>query len=351
LPGSHISTFAAGIVNTGSQPLGRALGFNAHYLVATVVGINMAKAPSTALPLATERIDPRFSDLDLWPTGDVLAAMWEGQLAAVAAVQYALPALTRAIDAAASRLGSSGRLVYIGAGTSGRLGAQDGTELTPTFHWPADRVIFILAGGISSLTRSAEGAEDDSADAISRVDAACIGAADVVISLAASGTTPFTLAALKQSRKRGALTIGIANNAGAPLLKAAAHAILVETGPEVIAGSTRMKAGTAQKVVLNLFSSALMVRLGRVHGGIMVDMQATNDKLARRAVAIVSHISNCSAAAAARALASADGTIKPAILLASGVVTKANAAQRRLAKAKGNLRRAMAKTSARQPPR
>jgi N-acetylmuramic acid 6-phosphate etherase len=302
-------------------------------------------------PLATERIDLRFAALDLWPTGDALAAMWEGQLSAVAAVQSALPALAQAVDASAARLGASGRLVYVGAGTSGRLGAQDGTELTPTFHWPADRVIFLLAGGPASLTRSAEGAEDNSVDAVRQVKDARIGRSDVVIGLAASGTTPFTVAAVKQARKQGALTIGIANNAGAPLLKAASHAILVETGAEVIAGSTRMKAGTAQKVVLNLFSSAVMVRLGRVHGGIMVDMQATNDKLARRAVAIVSHIASCSSAIAARALRSTDGAIKPAILLASGVETTAAAAARRLAKADGNLRRALATSSTRRAPR
>jgi N-acetylmuramic acid 6-phosphate etherase len=317
----------------------------------------MPKALKTARPitkarsLATERIDPRYAALDLWPTGDILTAMWEGQLAAVAAVQSALPALALAVDEAAARLGATGRLVYVGAGTSGRLGAQDGTELTPTFHWPPDRVIFLLAGGPASLTRSAEGAEDDHADAIRQVKAARLGPFDVVIGLAASGTTPFTLAAVKQARKQGALTIGVANNAGAPLLKAATHAILVDTGPEVIAGSTRMKAGTAQKVVLNLVSSAVMVRLGRVHGGIMVDMQATNDKLARRAIAIVAHIAGCSSATAARALRSADGAIKPAILLASGFESTAAAAVRRLAKASGNLRRAMAMPSARRPPR
>lgn len=260
-------------------------------------------------------------------------------MSAVAAVRPALPAIAKAVDAAAARLGDSGRLVYVGAGTSGRLGVQDGSELPPTFSWPVERVVFQMAGGPGALLRSVEGAEDDAGAGAAEIDAQGVGATDVVIGIAASGGTPYTIAAIRRARERGAVTVGIASNPGAELLRAAEHAILTETGPEVIAGSTRMKAGTAHKVVLNLLSSGIMVRLGRVYGGIMVDMKPSNVKLRKRALAIVAHIAACDEATASAALEASGGDIKSAVLVAKGADPKS--AKARLAAARGRLRQAL----------
>ncbi|MCP3460190.1 N-acetylmuramic acid 6-phosphate etherase [Bradyrhizobium sp. CCGUVB23] len=286
---------------------------------------------------ATEAVDPRFTDLDAWSGTAALEAMWEGQLAAVAAVGQCLPALAAATAAAAEALGDDGRLVYVGAGTSGRVAIQDGAELTPTFAWPQQRVHFIIAGGESAFVTSVEGAEDDVDDAIAQIDAARLSSHDVVIAVAASGTTPFTVTALRQAGRYQAVTVGIANNRQAPLLAAAKYPVLVETGPELIAGSTRMKAGTAQKIVLNLMSTGIMLRLGRVYRGMMVNMLPTNAKLKRRAEAMVAHITGCSEAQAASALEETGGDIKLAALVVLGY-DKTEAANL-LAGHKGNLRR------------
>ncbi|MGJ3263261.1 MAG: N-acetylmuramic acid 6-phosphate etherase [Salinarimonas sp.] len=290
--------------------------------------------------MSTERISPRFVDLDAWETGEALEAMLEGQLSAVSAVRAALPAIARAVDAAAARLGEAGRLVYVGAGTSGRIAVQDGAELTPTFDWPRERLVFAIAGGEGALIASAEGAEDDADAAIAAMDAAALGPADVVIGVAASGTTPYTIAGIARARAAGALTIGIASNAGAPLLATAEHAVLIETGGELIAGSTRMKAGTAQKVTLNLISTGVMVRMGRVYRGMMVNMRAANDKLRRRAEIIVSRVAGCDEDVARGALARSEGDIKVAALVALGADPQE--ARARLAANAGNLRHALA---------
>ncbi|MBL8830950.1 MAG: N-acetylmuramic acid 6-phosphate etherase [Rhodospirillales bacterium] len=289
--------------------------------------------------MTTELNDPKYDDLDAWPTLDAVAAMWDGQVQAVAAVRAALPAIARAADAAAAALGDRGRIVYAGAGTSARIAVQDGVELPPTFGWSAERLAYATAGGADALVTSAEGAEDDMAAGASDIDAMEVGPADVVIGVAASGTTPYTVAALRAAASRGAVTIAVANNAGAPLLAVASHPILAETGGEVIAGSTRMKAGTAQKVVLNLLSSAIMIRLGGVYRGMMVAMPPTNDKLRRRAVSIVARIARCAPAAAQAALATAGNDIKVAVLVCGGL--DAGRARERLAKHGGNLRAAL----------
>ena len=290
--------------------------------------------------MATEDVDPRFADLDAWALGSAMEAIWEGQLAAVAAVGRALPAIVAATEAAKDALGERGRLVYVGAGTSGRVAVQDGAELTPTFAWPRQRLRFIIAGGEGALVTSVEGAEDDIDDAIKRINAVQLTGHDVVIAVAASGTTPFTHAALVEARRQDAVTIGVANNPGAPLLNSAAYPVLVETGHELIAGSTRMKAGTAQKVVLNLISTGIMLRLGRVYRGMMVNMQVTNAKLKRRAEAMVARIADCSEAEAASALEQARGDIKIAALLVLGY--DGTDAANILARYKGNLRRVFA---------
>ncbi len=293
----------------------------------------------TTEPLGTERADPRYREIDTWATADAIGAMLDGQAAVVEAVRGALPALAAAIDEAATTIGTSGRLVYVGAGTSGRIGVQDGAELPPTFNWPRDRLVFAMAGGSEAFTRSIEGAEDDVTAAERALVEAKIGPGDVVIGVAASGTTPFTIAAISKARALGALTVAVANNPDAPLLVAAQHAICVATGAEVLAGSTRMKAGTAQKIVLNLFSTGLMVRLGRVYKGRMVDMAARNIKLNRRAMEMVMDLAGCDEATARAALAESDGDLKCAILVASGRTV--DEARSSLAAHNGNLRRAM----------
>lgn len=293
--------------------------------------------------MRTEDASARYVDLDAWEGGDILRALWEGQLAAVAAVGPALPALQAAAEAAEAGLRRGGRLVYVGAGTSARIGVQDGAELPPTFDWPGERLAFAIAGGEGALLRAVEDAEDSEGDGEAWVARAGIGPDDAVVGLAASGSTPFTLAVLRAARARGAVTVGIANNPGTPILEAAAHGILAATGAEVLAGSTRMKAGTAQKVILNLFSTLLMIRLGRVYRGRMVAMRASNRKLRARGVAMVAELAGCGEAQAARASAEAGGDVKLAVLIAGGA-SRAQA-ERRLARNDGNLRRALAEHS------
>jgi N-acetylmuramic acid 6-phosphate etherase len=285
----------------------------------------------------TETVDPRYRDLDRWDSLTALTALWEGQMAAVAAVGAALPALSRAADAMAARLAEGeGRFAYAGAGTSGRVAVADGTELAPTYGWPDARLAFLLAGGEAALTVSVEGAEDDAEGARARVAELGFGPADVLLGIAASGRTPWTVAAVEAARARGALTVGIAGVAGSPLLGAADHAILLETGAEAIAGSTRMKAGTAQKAALTILSTQVMVGLGLVHGGLMVAMQPGNAKLRDRAVGIVARIAGTGREAAEAALEGAGWEIRPAILVARGM--EPGEAARRLALAGGRLR-------------
>ena len=297
--------------------------------------------------MSTEQISARYAGLDLWPTRDAVQAMLEGQLAAAAAVQSQAAAIAAAAEAAAARLrGDTGRLVYIGAGTSGRLAVQDGVELGPTYDWSEDRTLYLLAGGLDAMLTGVEGAEDDEAAAEAEIARAALTTHDVAIGVAASGRTPYTLAALRAARAAGALTIGIASNAGTPILDAAEHPILIETGPEIVAGSTRMKAGTAQKIALNLLSTAIMLRLGRIHDGLMVDMRLSNRKLRARAAGMVSEIAGVDPTAAEQALERAGGRIKPAVLVALGA--EPADARRALDQAGGNLRDALSAQRQRQ---
>jgi N-acetylmuramic acid 6-phosphate etherase len=289
--------------------------------------------------MLTEKISPRYVELDCWPTHEMLAAMYESQLAAAAAVHAALPAIAAAVDEAVPALQRGGRIVYVGAGTSGRLGVQDGSELPPTYDWPADRLVFAMAGGLGALVRSAEDAEDDEATGARTMAEAKIGPDDVVIGIAASGTTPYTVGALRAATVAGAVTIALASNPGAPLFDVARHRILVETGAEAIAGSTRMKAGTAHKIVLNLFSTTVMVKLNRVYRGLMVHMRARNAKLKRRAATLVGEIVGCPAPDAVRFVEQADGDVKIAVLLGFGVPPEP--AAKLLNRHDGNLRLAI----------
>ncbi len=290
---------------------------------------------ASGLP-ATEGASPRYRGLDSWPPDAILHAMWEGQLAAVAAVQPALPAIAAAAEACAARLAAGGRLVYAGAGTSGRIGVQDGAELTPTFDFPEDRLVLLMAGGETAFTRAIENAEDDGVAGEAVIASHGVGESDVVVGIAASGSTPFTLGCLRAAARAGACTVAVANSAGGAILDVVAHPILVETGAEVIAGSTRMKAGTAQKVVLNLFSSLVMVRLGRVHYGLMVDMLARNEKLRRRAERMLGQITGRDGEAIRTALAEAGGRVKTAVLVLEGLDRAA--AEAALARHGGSLR-------------
>jgi N-acetylmuramic acid 6-phosphate etherase len=269
----------------------------------------------TVRSMTTERPSPRFADIDIWEPSDVLEAMIGGQFAAVAAVRAALPAIERAGLAMEPRLRAGGRLIYAGAGTSGRLAVQDGAELMPTFGWPRERLVLLLAGGGAAMMQAVEGAEDQVGRSNELID---VGAKDVMVALAASGTTPFTVSCLREARRRGALTIGVANNRDTPLLSDAEHGIFLDTGAEPIAGSTRMNAGTAQRITLSLLSTLVMIRLGHVYRGLMVDVQAANTKLTRRKREMLMHLTGSRATEAEAALLRADGNVKLAVLLLKG---------------------------------
>lgn len=267
----------------------------------------------------TEFRSPRFLGLETWSNREILSALLDGQHRAINSVGNAFDQLELAVEAAVGRLtGTYGRLVYVGAGTSGRLAVQDGIELTPTFGWPAARIVNLFAGGDAGLVHSQEGAEDRADVGEATVIEHKIGVNDVVLALAASGTTPYTRAAVKAARKAGALTISFANNPGAPLLDDAEIGVLLRSGPEVLSGSTRLGAGTSQKAALNLFSTTLMIGLHKVHQGYMVDMQASNEKLVQRAERMVMDITDCSLDAAQKALGEADNHTKLAVLLVGG---------------------------------
>lgn len=298
--------------------------------------------------MGTENISRRYAGLDAWEPADILDGLIEGQLSAVAAVRAARRAIEKAALAVEARLRQGpGRLIYAGAGTSGRLAVQDGAELPPTFSWPDDRLLLLIAGGRDALTRAIEGAEDSFARGEELVREHDVGGDDVLIAVAASGTTPFTLACLTEAKGRGALAVGIANNPDTPLLREADHGIWLDTGPEAIAGSTRMKAGTAQKITLNLLSSLVMIRLGRVFDGLMVDVQATNSKLVRRAEDMLMRLTDSGPDEVREALGRAGGSVKLAVLLLQGCdLAQAEAA---LERAGGQLRSALGLMGERNP--
>lgn len=289
---------------------------------------------------ATEHASARYADIDDWSITELVDGMVESQFTAIAAVSAARPALARAIEAIAERLGTAGRMIYLGAGTSGRIGAQDAAELPPTFSWPHERAVALMAGGPAAMTRAVENAEDSTAAAAEALDALGLTSSDVVIGLAASGSTPYVAAGLAHARARGALTIGIQNNPGGAVGQAAEIEIVLATGPEFVAGSTRMKAGTSQKVALNIISTGVMIRLGYVYRGKMVEMRSSNAKLRERAVRMVSELTGADADVARGALGEADGVIKLAVVMLRRNLNR-NAAQAILDRAGGNLRKAL----------
>lgn len=291
--------------------------------------------------LKTESPSDEHADLDRYPTLNLVQALVADQQRAVQAVLDAAPRLALAVEAALPRIESGGRLVYVGAGTSGRLGLLDSVELEPTFSWPPDRALALLAGGRGALFEAVEGAEDDREQGAIDIRLHEVGGNDVVLLIAASGTTPYVLGALQAARAAGALSIGIANNPGSPLARDAEIGIVLDTGAELISGSTRLKAGTAQKIALNTFSSALMVRLHKVYGNLMVDLRATNAKLRRRALALTMHATGADELAAERALRDSGFRVKVAIVaLRAGV--SVHDASARLDACRGSVRAALA---------
>ncbi len=290
--------------------------------------------------LNTETPSTAHADLDLYATEDLVSALVEDQLQAVSAVRAAGPQLARAVDAAVTRMQRGGRLIYAGAGTSGRLGVLDSVELYPTFSWPRERAVGLIAGGADAMFVAAEGAEDDRAQGARDVQGVHVGPNDVVLLIAASGATPYVLGALEASKAVGALTIGLANNPDAPVTRLADIGITLDTGSEVISGSTRLKAGSAQKMALNAFSSALMVRLHKVHGNLMVDLKATNAKLVRRSIALTMRATGCDEAAAREVLQACDHHVKVA-LVAIKLGCDVAAARKRLDTAGDSVRRAL----------
>lgn len=291
-------------------------------------------------PLPTEQPHSGHAGLDRYDTPALVAAFVADQALAAQAVQVASAALAAAVDAAVPRIRAGGRLLYAGAGTSGRLGVLDSVELHPTFSWPRERAVALLAGGEGAMFVAVEGAEDNRAQGAADLQALQPTPQDVLLLVAASGGTPYALGACEAGRAAGALTVGFANNPGAPLLAAAEIGVLLATGPEVISGSTRLKAGTAQKIALNTFSSSLMVRLNKTYGPLMVDLRATNAKLVKRALALTVRATGADEAAAQAALAACGSHVKTAIVMLKAGVDAAAAAQR-LAAADGSVERAI----------
>jgi len=296
--------------------------------------------------MSTESVDSRYEDLDCLETGQLLDTLLQSQRQAADAVNAVTTELSATIEAARLCLADAkGRLVFIGAGASGRLAVQDGAELWPTYGWPHNRLVLRIAGGDAALLSSRDGAEDDVPGAKNQVAELAIAQSDVVVGLAASGATPWTCEWLRESRRLGALTIGFANNNPSELLQVAEHAIHLDSGAEVLAGSTRMAAGTAQKIALNLFSTALMVKLNRTYGNLMVDMAATNSKLDGRRLSMVRHICPHATTEDSRtALKAADGNVKRAVLVLKGLDSEA--ADALLLETGGSLREALVSCSA-----
>ena len=257
------------------------------------------------------------------------------------AVGRALPQIARAIDVIVAGLRQGGRLIYVGAGTSGRLGALDASEIPPTFNTDPRTVQYIIAGGAEALASSTEASEDDTALAITEIKKRKPGKHDIVLGIATSGRTPFTIAAIEYSRSRGARTIALTCNRNSPLEKAADFAIVTEVGAEVLAGSSRMKAGTAHKMVLNMISTGAMTRLGYVYGNLMVNVWTKNEKLVQRAIRIVEQATGADHDAASHALETSGNRTPVAVVMLAAAVNKSQAAAA-LKKSKGHVRQAIA---------
>jgi N-acetylmuramic acid 6-phosphate etherase len=290
--------------------------------------------------LPTEQLNSSSADLDLKSSLDIARIINAEDAIVAGAVARALPQIARGIDWIADALGSGGRLIYVGTGTSGRIAALDASECPPTFNVPPTTVQFVMAGGVRALSRAVEADEDSRELGVREIRKRKPGKKDVVVGIAASGRTPFTVAAVEYARKTGAKTIALSCNPNSPLEKAAELAIIVETGPEVVSGSTRMKAGTAEKLVLNMLSTGAMVKLGYVYGNLMVNLHQKNTKLTERAVTIVARALGIDREKAREALQRAGRDVPIAIVMAKAGVSRANAEQA-LKDSRGHVRRAI----------
>lgn len=288
----------------------------------------------------TESVNPNTRDIDTLPTLALVQRINDEDKQVALAIEAELPNIAAAIDAISARMQRSGRLIYMGAGTSGRLGVLDASEMPPTYSLPRGVVIGLIAGGLTALTNSIEGAEDEPHTGAADLLALHPTADDSLIGLAASGSTPYVLGGLTTARERGMLTISIACNKPAPIHDLADIAIAPLVGPEVVSGSTRMKSGSAQKMVLNMISTGVMIRLGKTYGNLMVDLQASNIKLQARAKRIVSQATGLALDEAAVLLARCDGEVKTAIVVAH-TLTEPAIARQWLAQANGVVRAAI----------
>ena len=292
-------------------------------------------------PRATEQRNPRTRGLDTKSTLGILRAIHREDATVAQAVARAIPAIAQAVDAIVQAMRRGGRLFYVGAGTSGRLAALDAAEIPPTFGTPARMIQAVIAGGRRALTHAVEGAEDNRAQGARDLVSRGLNRNDVVVGITASGTTPYVLGALDFARRRGATTVGVASNPRTPIARLAAISIVAETGPEAITGSTRMKAGTAQKMVLNMLSTAAMVRMGRVYDNWMIGVALTNRKLQARGLRILVEASGATVADATRALRQSGHDMGTALIILRSSAT-ALEARRRLRDAGGNVRIALA---------
>ena len=284
--------------------------------------------------MSQDRLDASL-DIDRRSALEIVRIIQEQDALVPAAVAAEAERIAHAVDEIAERLAHGGRMFYVGAGTSGRIAMLDASELPPTYGISADLVQVLMAGGERAFHSAAEGAEDDEDDAIALVTEKVTGD-DAVVGIAASGTTPFTVAAVRKANMLGALTVGITNVPGSPLAREVDIPIAIQTGPEVIMGSSRMKSGTAQKLVLNQLSTGVMIRLGRVYSNLMIDMPATNEKLRNRAVRMVELAANVTRPMAVQAIRDADGNVKLASVIAAKKVSAEEA--RRLLEGARNLR-------------
>jgi N-acetylmuramic acid 6-phosphate etherase len=288
----------------------------------------------------TEHRNAASRGLDRLPTKVILRLMNREDRKVAISVGREIPSIARAVDAIVSGIRKGGRLIYVGAGTSGRLAVLDAAECPPTFGISPNTVQAMIAGGKRALTSAVEGAEDSARNAVRDLRAKKLSRNDVVVGIAASGTTPYVLSALAFARKRGAKTVAITSNRNAAITRDAQIVIAADVGPEIVTGSTRLKAGTSQKLVLNMLSTAAMVRLGHVYDNLMIDVALTNEKLRQRGLRILAEASGADSSAAKHALRQSEHNLRAAlVMLKNGLDAKA--ARARLSLAKGNLRLAL----------
>jgi len=290
--------------------------------------------------LRTEQVDEKFALLDVMTVGELLQVMNESDTEVPKAITQVLPTIKIVIDGVIDRMLQGGRLIYMGAGTSGRLGVLDAAELGPTFSVAPTEVIAFIAGGDVALRQAVEAAEDNSELSVAELKKINLTAQDIVIGIAASGRTPYVISALKYANEIGALSVGLTSNPGSEITKVAQHVIAVDTGPELLAGSTRLKSGTAQKLVLNMISTITMIRLGKTFGNLMVDLQITNEKLMDRAVRIIQNATGADRATSSTALEDSGHRVKVAILMIL-LHVDATEAEARLKTASNHIRQAL----------